>query len=288
MNLQPIRIDYLPEVKDPLLIAGFDGWGNALDVSKAMVSFLIRKLEAQPFATLNPDLFYRYDESRPVVNIQDGQLKGLSPPGGAFFVTSPGIDQRSLVLLRATEPQLCWSAFAEALVSLCNTLGITSMITIGSMYDSVLHTDRIISGVASSEALLKRLLDKGVALINYHGPSAIHSTLHSAALKRGVACLSLWCHCPYYLQGATHFGLLSELSVLIADLGGFELDSRELEDSWKELNKQITGLLEKNPELQSMIQEIRKAKVRGSWELMKNGVKKDDKVIYLTDFLKPK
>jgi proteasome assembly chaperone (PAC2) family protein len=288
MSLHPIRIDYLPEVKDPLLIAGFDGWGNALDVSKGMISFLIRKLEAQPFATINADLFYRFDESRPFVDIQAGHLKGLSLPGGAFFAASPGDDQRSIVLLRAMEPQLRWTAFAEALLSLCDTLGIRTMITIGSMYDSVLHTDRIISGVASSEALLQRLVEKGVIPINYHGPSAIHSTLHSGALKQGLACLSLWCHCPYYLQGATHFGLLSELCMLVSDLGGFKLDSRELEESWKELSKEINGLLEKNPELQSMIHEIRKAKVRGSWEHVREGVKKDDKVIYLTDFLKPK
>jgi proteasome assembly chaperone (PAC2) family protein len=288
MSLQPIRIDYLPELKDPLLIAGFDGWGNALDVSKGMISFLIRKLEAQPFATINADLFYRFDEARPFVDIQDGHLKGLSLPGGAFFAASPGDDQRSIVLLRAMEPHLRWTAFAEALLSLCDTLGIRTMITIGSMYDSVLHTDRIISGVASSEALLQRLVEKGVIPINYHGPSAIHSTLHSGALKRGLACLSLWCHCPYYLQGATHFGLLSELCMLVSDLGGFKLDSRELEESWKELSKEINGLLDKNPELQSMIHEIRKAKVRGSWEHVREGIKKDDKVIYLTDFLKPK
>jgi proteasome assembly chaperone (PAC2) family protein len=287
MEPQPIRIDYLPELKDPLLIAGFDGWGNALDVSKAMISFLVRKLDAKPFATINPDLFYRYDESRPFVDIQDGQLKGLSLPGGAFFA-SPSGDQRSIVLLRAMEPQLRWTAFSEALLSLCDTLGIRMMMTIGSMYDSVLHTDRVVSGVASSEALLQKLVEKGVIPINYHGPSAIHSTLHSEALKRNLACFSLWCHCPYYLQGATHFGLLSELSMLISDLGGFELDTRELEDSWKELSKQINGLLEKNPELQSMIHELRKAKVRGSWEHVREGVKKDDKVIYLTDFLKPK
>ena len=288
MSPQPIRIDYLPDLKDPLLIAGFDGWGNALDVSKAMISLLIRKLDAQPFATINADLFYRFDESRPFVEIQEGHLKGLSLPGGSFFAAGPRDDQKAIVLLGAMEPQLRWITFAEALISLCETLKIRTIITIGSMYDSVLHTDRIISGIASSEAALQELIKKGVIPINYHGPSAIHSTIHSEALKRGLSCLSLWCHCPYYLQGATHFGLLSELSMLLSDLGGFKLDSRELEESWKELARQINGLLEKNPELQAMIQEIRKAKVRGSWEHVKEGVKKDDKIIYLTDFLKPK
>ena len=50
-----------PDLKTPLLIAGFDGWGNALDVSRGMAAFLIRKLKAQFFAGINPDIFYLYD-----------------------------------------------------------------------------------------------------------------------------------------------------------------------------------------------------------------------------------
>ncbi len=47
-------------------------------------------------------------------------------------------------------------------------------------------------------------------------------------------------------------------------------------------------LIENSPELESAIQELRKAKVRGSWESMKAALKKGDKVINLADFLDPK
>ena len=69
---------------------------------------------------------------------------------------------------------------------------------------------------------------------------------------------------------------------------GFELDLEELDVSWKELNRQIQGLIKKNPELQEMINELRKAKVRGSWASMKVSEKKDEKVIQIADFLKPR
>jgi len=148
--------------------------------------------------------------------------------------------------------------------------------------------DRIISAIASGDAHTPTLNENDVLPINYQGPSAIHSTIHSEAQKRGFECLSLWCHCPYYLQGATHFGLLSHLGALLSSLVGFELDLEELEVSWKELNKQIQGLIEKNPELQDMINELRKAKIRGSWASMKESEHKDGKVIQIADFLKPK
>ena len=67
METQGIQVTERPELHAPLLIAGFDGWGNALDVSKGMAAYLIRKLDARPFARINPDIFYRYDKNRPEV-----------------------------------------------------------------------------------------------------------------------------------------------------------------------------------------------------------------------------
>jgi len=152
------------------------------------------------------------------------------------------------------------------------------------MYDNVLHTDKVVSAFASSEALLTDLKKIEVNPVNYKGPSAIHSTIHSIARKRGFECISLWCHCPYYLQGTTHFGLLSHLGSLLSSWGGFHLDTDELESTWQDLSRQIQELIDNNPELKGMVNDLRKAKIKGSWD----ETKKADKVIRLEDFLKPK
>ncbi len=288
MNEQGIYIDHLPQQRQSLLIAGFGGWGNALNISRSMISFLIKKLRAQYFARINPEPFYRYDENRPVVVIDGGRLKGISPPGGAFYVTKTSSEGTGIVLLKANEPNLRWLQFVYEIFSLCNKLGIRTIINVGSMYDDVLHSDLIISGVASNEEYLDKLKQKNVLPISYNGPGGIHSTLQAEGQKRGLHCISLWCHCPYYLQGTTHFGLLSQLGSLLSFLGEFDLDVEELELSWKELNKQIQGLIDKNPDLHAMIGELRKAKVRGSWKHMEQAGKRKGKIIQLKDFLEPR
>jgi len=272
-------------MKDPLLIAGFEGWGNALNVSDGMVSFLIRKLGARRFARVNPDLFYRYDRSRPYVDIVEGVLKEVSSPGGEFYAAPGRSCGKDVVILKSEEPHLRWGHFLDILFSLCQDLGIQSIFTIGSMYDNVLHSDRIVSGVASDETLFSRMKQKQIVPITYQGPSAIHSTIHLEAKKRGIHSLSLWCHCPYYLEGAVHFGLLAHLGNLLSFFGGFELDTREMETEWKKLNRQIQGLIEGNPELQTMITEIRRAKVRASWTGMRGSMKSGKKVIKLDDYI---
>lgn len=280
-----IQIKKLPKLHHPLLVAGFEGWGNAMNVSSGMVAYLTQKMKGRPFASLNPDVFYRYDESRPVVNIVDGKLISLSPPGGSFFTVKTASGRGDLILLDADEPNLKWHQFAEELISLCGRLEVETFVVLGSMYDKVLHTDRIVSGIASSGPLTERLKAHQVSGVSYQGPSAIHSTLLTEGQKKGLDCFSLWCHCPYYLQGATHYGLLSHLGSILASFGEFELDTSDLDARWQELNEQIQALVETNPALQSVIDELRKAKVRGSWERMRETARGNEKVINLKDFL---
>lgn len=288
MSEQGIFIEELPELNKPVLIAGFDGWGNALDVSNGMAKYLINKLTAKYFARINPDTFYRYDEARPVVNIENGDLKSLSPQGGSFYASQSDSVKKDLIILKAHEPNLRWFHFVDELFSLCEKLGVETIITLGSMYDNVLHTDRIISGIASNQDLLSKMREQKVIPISYHGPSAIHSIIHSEGQTRGFQSISLWCHCPYYLQGITHYGVMSSLGELLSLLGEFELEVEDLEKNWEKLNKQIQVLIENNPEFGDIIDKLRKEKIKGSWASMKGSEKKNEKVISLKDYLEPR
>lgn len=281
------HIDDYPRLNNPFLIAGFDGWGNALNVSKGMVTYLIGKLKAEHLADIDPDLFYRYDEMRPVVEIEDGEMKSIAPPGGAFYAVRFGSDARDIIIFKADEPNLRWFQFVNDLFSFCRRMGIDTIVTLGSMYDNVLHTDRIISALTTGDAVFPELKEKNILSVSYQGPGAVHSLINSEGRKQGFNCISLWSHCPYYLQGTTHFGLLAHLGSLLASLGNFELDTHELEESWGQLHEQIQELIKTSPELQTAVQELRKAKVRGSWASMKTSAQKEGNVISLKDFLEP-
>jgi proteasome assembly chaperone (PAC2) family protein len=281
------NISELPELKTTILIAGFGGWGNALDISRGMADYLVRKFEARQFVDIDPDVYFRYDVLRPEVDIKDGELVRFDPPGGSIYATRLDNSPNDLVVLEADEPNLQWNHFAKELFSLCRKLGVKTVITLGSMYDNVLHSDRIISGIASYEDALTILKQKGVIPVSYHGPSAIHSTLQFEGAKQGFQCISLWCHCPYYLQNTKHFGLLSHLAGVLSFFGEFELDTQDLEMRWKTIETQIEEVIKSSSELQAMIDGIRKAKVRGTWQDLKKSAK-GEKVIDLKDFLPPR
>jgi len=284
MTSHGFQISELPELKTPILIAGFGGWGNALDISRGMVAYLIRKFEARRFASIDPDVFFRYDVLRPEVDIKDGELIRFDPPGGSMYAVHVDAGSNDLVFLEVEEPNLQWNRFTNELFSLCRKLGIKTVVTLGSMYDNVLHSDRIISGIASHEDVLLMLKQKGVIPVSYQGPGAVHSALQVEGAKQGFQCISLWCHCPYYLQNTKHYGLLSHLAGVLSFLGEFELDTKDLETRWKTIESQIEEIIKNSGELQVMIDNIRKAKVRGIWQDIKKSTK-GEKVIDLTDFL---
>ncbi len=288
MTAPDIQLEDMPALQQPVFIAGFFGWGNALNVATDMVDYLVEKLGAKPFARINPDVFYRFDQSRPIVHIEEGRLMSLHPPGGTFFYVSSGADEPDLVILKADEPTLRWNRFASELFSLGRRMGSRMLITLGSMYDNVMHSDRHISGMASCEKLFARLESGNVNRISYQGPSAVHSLLQLEGPKVGFDCASIWCHCPYYLQGTSHYGLLAGLCGVLKTVGGFSLDPGDLEERWDKLSGQIEQMIKRKPELQRAIEELQQEKRKVSLAGLKATVKKDDKVINLQDFFEPK
>lgn len=285
MKGSTLNYDSLPRLDRPLLIAAFAGWGNALSVATDMAAYLVTALKAKKFAHIDPDMFYRYDETRPQVSILQGRLTGFSMPGGSLFAARTGMDQRDVVIFKGEEPSLSWNLFVQTLFSLCQKLKVDTIITLGSMFDQIRHTERVISGIASTDKLHDLLAKNSVAPISYQGPSAIHSIIQAQGPQNGYGCMSLWCHCPFYVQCAQHFGYLSKLGELLSSLGGFELNLDHLNRSWTKLKEQIADLIAGNPELQNMIKKMKETGSSVPGPAMGKTPEKGGKVVDLRGFL---
>ena len=288
MSGPSIVIDTLPRLSRPVFIAGFDGWGNAMDVSSGMADYLIRTLRMTAFARLDADRFYRYDGARPRVHIARGTLKQYTPPGGVFYAAETAEGKRDVVVLRAHEPSLRWAEFADAVLSLCADLGVTLIVTLGSMYDSVLHTERLISGIASDDDLFGRLAAADIMPIDYQGPGAVHTVLQTEGQKQGFRCVSLWCHCPFYLENTVHYGLLASLAERLSGLAGLDLPTDALHEGWREVEARIEALIQEDPEVQAVVENLKETEGKGDPPRRPRPAPSGEKVINLSDFMEPK
>lgn len=264
------------------MVACFDGWGNALEVSKGMGEFLIRSFRAQPFGEINGDPFYLTRERRPIISVENGIMKNLVPARCKLYIAPKDRAGRDIVILMGEEPDLHWSRFIKAVMTLCRDMAVKTIVSCGALQDNILPTDMIISAFASSQKLLDSLREQNVGLIDYSGPSSIHSSLHFEAKKQGFDAVGIYAHCPYYLQGIKHVGLIAHMGTLLSNWAGFTLDTQSLLTAWQDLNKQIQNAIKENDALKEIVSQIRKIRSQ------QNGstVKSDANVINLKDYLR--
>jgi len=278
-------IKYLsePSLRQPALVAGFGGWGNAGEVATSTVDFLVKSLEAQQLASLESDVFFLFSANRPLVTIANGHLKSLDLPRSRFYFSTNSAG-RDLILFYGPEPQLCWHQYVEAFMQLCQHFGVRTFITLGGLHDEVLHNETRISAAGASMDDVQRLreLKEPVELIEYVGPSAIHSLFLAKALEQEIESISLWAHAASYLQGTNYklcSGLIKRLNLLL-DL---EVDPTELDLSWKLVGGQIDELIGKNEQLRQHVEELKRREQRGSFTSRPSS---PAKVIRLDEFLK--
>ena len=281
--MELIRYLSEPSLREPALVAAFGGWGNAGEVASSTVDFMVNSLEAELLAVLESDDFYLFTVNRPLVSIANGHLKSLDLPKSRFYFStnSPGKD---LILFMGPEPQLCWHQYIEAFMQLCHRFGVKSFITLGGLHDEVLHNETKISAAGASMDDVQRLrqLREPVALIDYVGPSAIHSLFLAKAQEQNMESISLWAHAASYLQGTNYrlcSGLIRRLNLLLE----VEMDTTELDLSWKLVEDQIEKLIKQNDQLKQHVEKLKRREKRGSFTPSPSS---PAKVIRLDEFLK--
>ena len=82
-NDQMIYIEK-PNLDQPYLILGFEGWPNATEISSFALTHLIESTKARPFASVPYEIFYQISSSNLVGVVKEGKLTELKFPGNHF------------------------------------------------------------------------------------------------------------------------------------------------------------------------------------------------------------
>src|SRR5579883_2768848 len=80
-RMQPLRWDYRPDgLRSPALVCAFTGWNDAADAASAALLFFVEALGATPFASIDPEEFYDFQNTRPRIRLVDGQTRSIEWP----------------------------------------------------------------------------------------------------------------------------------------------------------------------------------------------------------------
>jgi len=256
MNTPGLIMYEKPKLSKPYLVIGFEGWPDAGRVSSGVIRYLRDKLTVRKLADFVPDDFYLFqtpgaETKRPVTDIQNGLVKEFDPPTTTAWFHKNESSGHDLIIVLGREPELRWNQYISLVFHLARNFGTKRIYALGGTYDVVPHTiEPLISAVISDPDLETDLSRYDIHLINYRGPSSIHSMLYTSADREDMEVVSLWGYVPHYVQVANttvSYTMLTKLIRLLEvnlDLGDLREDSQRLDDMVDKAVSQKPELLE--------------------------------------------
>jgi len=241
-----------PDLRDPLLVAAFEGWNDAGDAATAAAEWLVQRSQAERFASVDSDSHVDYQSRRPRVELVNGVARSITWPTHDYYAGS--FAERDLVVLRAVEPNIRWREYCETVMSVAAATRCSMVVTFGALLGDVPHTRRVrVTGTATDPELVGSL---GLVPSRYEGPTGIVGVLHDACRAAGMKSVSLWAPVPHYIASPPNppatrallerFGALTGLSF---DLAGLE----QLADVWR---AQVDRAIADNDEVKTYVREL--------------------------------
>jgi len=257
-----VEIHKIPALRNPVMLIAFSGWNDAAEAATGAASHILGAwtdaehaindqvgVVPELIADIDPEEFYDFQVNRPIVDIDESQIRSLTWPGTQIFgLATPNFDF-DFIIVRGVEPSMKWKTFTHDLLDLADDLEVQTIITLGSMLADAPHSRPItVTGSGAHPELAKRL---GVEVSRYEGPTGILGVIADACLRRGLDAISLWAAIPHYASNSPSpkatFALINALEDFLEislPQGDLHADSLEWESEVDELAREDSDVAE--------------------------------------------
>ena len=264
-----VRLWEVPETTENYMIAGFEQWADAGEISSGLPAYLIELTGAERIGKIRPDGFYIFQVPgthhllRPQVKMVDGHRERMSTHENNLFYAN--VNGKGLLLFMGEEPHQNEERYAQAFLDMVEATNVKRVIVAGGVYGAVPYDrDRDISCVYSLPRMKKELDQYAVRYSNYEGGTTIGSYLAHQAEFRGIELIVLNGFAPAYEFGQmgltvqamrveedwkAWLDMLKRVDYMLGlglDLSELEKRSANLITAWQ---RKVIELEEKHPEL---------------------------------------
>ncbi len=242
-----------PQLRRPIIVAAFEGWNDAGDAASTAVRHLRDRLGARPFASVDPEVFFDFTSTRPIVEIDENDTRLIRWPSIEVCATDDR-DGLEVITLLGIEPQLRWRTFCNEIVDLARATNAHLVLTLGALLAEVAHTrPTSVFGTSYDEHLALQL---GLEPSRYEGPTGIIGVLHNYCIEAGIPSASLWAGVPSYVPGATSPKAALALVNRVGEFLGTTVPSIDLEIASAAYERQVTRLVGEDEETALYVQQL--------------------------------
>ncbi len=244
----------LPRLRDPVVLAAFEGWNDAGEAASNAVAHLAQAWDAETLAELDGEDYYDFQVNRPTVALDEQGVRSLTWPATTLAVARPPGLARDLVLVHGVEPNMRWRGFCTELVDAFTAVGATMTVTLGALLADAPHTRPVpVTGTAYNAGTAERL---GLQLSRYEGPTGITGVLQDACQRAGMSSVSLWAAVPHYVAQPPSPKATVALLRRVEDLLDVAVDLGDLEDEARSWERTVDELAAEDNEISEYVSSL--------------------------------
>ena len=249
-----IELENVDDLTAPVLVAAFEGWNDAGEAASGVIEHLTAAWDPLPVAAIDPEDFYDFQVTRPVVELSGGRTERLIWPTTRLSRARPeGID-RDIVLVHGIEPNMRWRRFCDELVQGFAELHAEMIILLGALLADAPHTRPVpISGSVSEPRLAAEL---SMQPVDYKGPTGIVGVLQQACGESGLNAVSLWASVPHYVAQPPNPKATLALLRGIEDIVDITLPLADLPDQARAWERGVDELAQQDTEVAEYVRAL--------------------------------
>jgi proteasome assembly chaperone (PAC2) family protein len=252
--MEHLRWSSEPNLRRPIILAAFEGWNDAGDAATTAVRFLGDRWQARAFADIDAEPFYNFTQSRPMVELADGQSRRLVWPRNRLSAAAvKGLDG-DVIVLDGTEPSLMWRTFCEQVIGVAQRYDAQLVITMGALLSDVPHTrpTQIFGSGYDAESIDRFDVEPST----YEGPTGIVGVLHAACRDADLPSASLWAAVPSYLRSSRSPKAALALVSKVGEMLGIDVPTTDLEIAAAAYERQVSQLVEDDEETLGLVRQL--------------------------------
>jgi proteasome assembly chaperone (PAC2) family protein len=260
-----MEIHQIPLLREPIMILAFSGWNDAAEAASGAVEHLLsgwrdKNDDVLPelIANVESEDFYDFQVNRPVVTIDESQIRSITWPSTQVFGMMIPSMKRDLVIVTGVEPSMRWKSFSSDLLDLADDLEVSLVVSLGSLLADTPHTRPIsVTGTGAHPSIAHRL---GVSVSKYEGPTGILGIIQDGCMRRGIDAISLWAAVPHYASNAPSpkatLSLINTLEEFL-DIKIPLSDLPEKADAWE---REVNDLAAEDSEIAEYVKALEESK----------------------------
>jgi len=253
-----LTVQQLPGgLRRPILIMAFPGWNDAAEAASTAARYLATSFQAEKFAEIDPEEFYHFGLTRPLVRYNAANEREIVWPATEFSVTRSAALPRDLIVGVAAEPHLRWKTYCATVMELARKCHVTLVLTLGALLAEVPHTRPVkLSGTATDPELAALL---GARRSRYEGPTGIVGVLNTTCREQGLATASLWANVPHYISGIENPKATLALVKRVLTMLSATLDLSDLDEAVKQFDQNLAEIVSQNTKIAGYVAKLEKA-----------------------------